>query len=96
MLGHLSFNLLCRLSGLGLLRGLPLLKFESDLVCATCRHGKMIAAFHSMVNIVMTRFKTFLLEHGYVMGSVDKTFFTLKHDTDFIFGGSSHTLVSRF
>jgi hypothetical protein len=26
-LGHLSFDLLCRLSGLGLLRGLPLLKF---------------------------------------------------------------------
>jgi hypothetical protein len=52
------------------------------------------------------RLKTFLLEHGYVMGSVDKTLFTLKHDTDFllvqiyvddiIFGGSSHTLVSRF
>jgi hypothetical protein len=50
--------------------------------------------------------KTFLLEHGYVMGSVDKTLFTLNHDTDFlfvqiyvddiIFGGSSHTLVSRF
>jgi hypothetical protein len=31
-LGHLSFDLLCRLSGLGLLRGLSLLKFESDLV----------------------------------------------------------------
>jgi hypothetical protein len=40
------------------------------------------------------------------MGSVDKTLFTLKHGTDFllvqiyvddiIFGGSSHTLVSRF
>jgi hypothetical protein len=40
------------------------------------------------------------------MESVDKTLFTLKHDTDFllvqiyvdgnIFGGSSHTLVSRF
>jgi hypothetical protein len=30
-LGHLSFDLLCRLNGLGLLRGLPLLKFESDL-----------------------------------------------------------------
>jgi hypothetical protein len=40
------------------------------------------------------------------MGSVDKTLFTLKHDTvfllvqiyvdDIIFGGSSHTLVSRF
>jgi hypothetical protein len=52
------------------------------------------------------RLKTFLLEHGYVMGSVDKTLLTLKHDTDFllvqiygddiIFGGSSHILVSRF
>jgi hypothetical protein len=52
------------------------------------------------------RLKTFLLEHVYVMGSVDKTLFTLKHVTDFlllqiyvddiIFGGSSHTLVSRF
>jgi hypothetical protein len=53
-----------------------------------------------------TRLKTFLLEHGYVMGSVDKTLLTLNHDTDFllvqiyvydiIFGGFSHTLVSRF
>jgi hypothetical protein len=33
-LGHLSFDLLCRLNGLGLLRGLPLIKFESDLICA--------------------------------------------------------------
>jgi hypothetical protein len=50
--------------------------------------------------------KTFLLEHEYVMGSVDKTLFTLKHDNNFllvqiyvkdiIFGGSSHTLVCRF
>jgi transposase InsO family protein len=31
-----------------------LLKFESDLVCAPCRHGKMIAASHSLVNTVMT------------------------------------------
>jgi transposase InsO family protein len=31
-----------------------LLKFESDLVCAPCRHGKMIAAFHSSVNTMMT------------------------------------------
>jgi transposase InsO family protein len=46
--------LLYRLSGLGLLRGLPLLKFESDLVCAPCRHGKMIVASHSSVNTVMT------------------------------------------
>jgi hypothetical protein len=52
------------------------------------------------------RLKLFLLEHGYVMGSVDKTLFTLYHVTDFllvqiyvddiIFGSSSHTLVSRF
>jgi hypothetical protein len=47
-----------------------------------------------------------LLEHEYIIGSVDKTLFTLKHGTDFllvhiyvddiIFGDSSHTLVSRF
>jgi hypothetical protein len=36
------------------------------------------------------------------MGNVDKTLFTLKHDTDFlhvddiIFGDSSHALVSSF
>jgi hypothetical protein len=30
------------------------------------------------------RLKTFLLEHGYVMGSVDKTLFTLNHVTDFL------------
>jgi hypothetical protein len=52
------------------------------------------------------RLNTFLLEHGYVMGSVDKTLFTLNHGNDFlliqiyvddiIFGGPSHVLVSRF
>jgi transposase InsO family protein len=31
-----------------------LLKFESDLVCAPCHHDKMITAFHSSVNNVMT------------------------------------------
>jgi transposase InsO family protein len=31
-----------------------LLKFESDLVCAPYRHGKMIAASHSPINTVMT------------------------------------------
>jgi hypothetical protein len=50
----MSFDLLCRLSGLGLLRGLPLLKFESDLGCAPCHRGKMIAASYSLVNTVMT------------------------------------------
>jgi hypothetical protein len=53
-LGHLSFDLLCQLDGLGLLRGLSLLKFESDLVCAPCCHDKMIAASHSPVNTMMT------------------------------------------
>jgi hypothetical protein len=52
------------------------------------------------------RLKTFLVEHVYVMGSLDKTIFTLKHGTNFllvqiyvddiIFGGSSHTPMSRF
>jgi transposase InsO family protein len=31
-----------------------LLKFESDLVCAPCHHGKMIVASHCSVNTVMT------------------------------------------
>jgi hypothetical protein len=52
------------------------------------------------------RLKMFLLEHEFVVRSVDKILFTLNHGTDFllvqiyvddiIFGGSSHTLVSRF
>jgi hypothetical protein len=50
----MSFNFLCRLSGLGLLRGLPLFKFESNLVCYPYRHGKMIVASHSSINTVMT------------------------------------------
>jgi hypothetical protein len=31
-----------------------LLKFESNLVCSPCHHGKMIVAFHSLVNTMMT------------------------------------------
>jgi hypothetical protein len=31
------------------------------------------------------RLKTFLLEHGYVMESVDKTIFILKHGNDCLF-----------
>jgi hypothetical protein len=52
------------------------------------------------------RLKTFLLDHGYVMESIDKTLFTLKHGNDFllvqiyvddiIFNGSSYVLVSSF
>jgi hypothetical protein len=147
-LGHLSFDLLCRLSGLGLLRGLSLLKFESDLICTPCRHGKMITSSHSPVNTVMTEHPGQLLHMDpvgpsrvrsmggkwYVLFIVDDyshyswLFFLeskdevfehfrslalrlnnehhLNHSIDFllvqiyvddiIFGGSSHTLVSRF
>jgi hypothetical protein len=52
------------------------------------------------------RLKTFLLDHGYVMESIDKTLFTLKHGNDFllvqiyvddiIFNSSSYVLVSSF
>ncbi|WVZ89770.1 hypothetical protein U9M48_036134 [Paspalum notatum var. saurae] len=45
-LGHLSFDLLVRLSSMGLIRGLPKLRAEKDLVCHPCRHGKKVAASH--------------------------------------------------
>jgi hypothetical protein len=53
-LGHMSFDFLCWLSGLGFLQALPLLKFESNFVSVPCRHGKMIVASHSLVNTMMT------------------------------------------
>jgi hypothetical protein len=43
-----------------------LLKFESDLVCAPCRHGKMITASHSPVNTVMTEHRRQLLQMAIV------------------------------
>jgi hypothetical protein len=71
-----------------------------------CKPSKALYGFKQAPRAWYARLKTFLLEHGYVMESVDKTLFTLNHDTDFllvqiyvndiIFGGSSHTLVSRF
>jgi hypothetical protein len=52
------------------------------------------------------RLKTFLLDHGYIMVSIDKALFTLKHGNDFllvqiyvddiIFSGSFDVLVSSF
>jgi hypothetical protein len=53
-LGHLSFDLLSHLSGLGLVRELPKLKYQKDLVCAPCRHSKMVAASHPPLISVMT------------------------------------------
>jgi hypothetical protein len=68
--------------------------------------SKALYALKQALRAWYARLKTFLLEHGYIMGSVDKTLFTLNHGTDFlfvqiyvddiIFGGSSHTLMSRF
>jgi hypothetical protein len=67
---------------------------------------KGLYGFKQPLRAWYARLKIFLLEHGYVMGSVDKTLFTLNHGTDFlliqiyvddiIFSGSSHTPVSRF
>jgi hypothetical protein len=52
-LGHLSFDLLSRLSKLNLVRGLPRLRFEKELVCALCRHAKMVASSHPPLTDVM-------------------------------------------
>ncbi|WVZ85046.1 LOW QUALITY PROTEIN: hypothetical protein U9M48_032008 [Paspalum notatum var. saurae] len=46
------------LSSMGLIRGLPKLKAEKDLVCHSCRHGKMVAASHTLV---MTSYPSELL-----------------------------------
>ena len=54
-LGHLNFDLLDRLSSLDLIRGLPKLKFEKDLVYHPCHHRKMVAPSHSPVKEVRTK-----------------------------------------
>jgi hypothetical protein len=68
--------------------------------------SKALYGLKQVSRVWYARLKTFLLNHGYVMGSLDKTLFTLKHGNDFllvqiyvddiIFGGSSHSLVSSF
>jgi hypothetical protein len=45
---------LSRLSRLGLVRGLPKLKYQKDLACAPSRHGKMVTACHPPLTSVMT------------------------------------------
>jgi hypothetical protein len=67
---------------------------------------KVLYRFKQKLQAWYARLKTFLLDHGYVMGSVDKTIFTLKcgnnfslvqiYVDDIIFGGSSQSLVSSF
>ena len=46
---------------MGLIRGLPKLKLEKDLVCHPCHHGKMVAASHTPINQVMTLYPNELL-----------------------------------
>jgi hypothetical protein len=53
-LGHLSFDLLSHFSKLNLVRGLPRLRFEKELVCAPCRQAKMVASSHPPLTNVMT------------------------------------------
>ncbi|WVZ97844.1 hypothetical protein U9M48_043353 [Paspalum notatum var. saurae] len=60
-LGHLSFDTLVGLSSMGLIRGLPKLRAEKDLVCHPRRHGKMVAASHIPVYRVMTSYPGELL-----------------------------------
>ncbi|WVZ70174.1 hypothetical protein U9M48_018860 [Paspalum notatum var. saurae] len=60
-LGHLSFDLLVRLSSMSLIRGLPKLRAEKDLVCHPCPHGKMVAASHIPMSQVMTSYPGELL-----------------------------------
>jgi hypothetical protein len=52
-LGHLSFDLLSCLSGLGLVRGFPKLKYQKDFVCALYRHDKKVATSHPPLTDVM-------------------------------------------
>jgi hypothetical protein len=63
-LGHLSFDLLSRLSKLNLVRGLPRLKLEKELVRVPCRHAKMVASSHPPLTDVMT-------EHPYELLHMD-------------------------
>jgi hypothetical protein len=48
---------------------------------------KLSKALYELKQVPLTwyaRLNTFLLDHGYVMGSVDKILFTLKHGSDFL------------
>jgi hypothetical protein len=71
-----------------------------------CKLSKALYELKQVLWAWSARLKTFSVDHGYVMGSVDKTLFTPKYGNDFlldqiyvdgiIFGGSSHLFVSCF
>jgi hypothetical protein len=48
------------------------------------KFSKALYEFKQAPRAWYARLKMVLLEHGYVMGSVDKTLFTLNHGTDFL------------
>jgi hypothetical protein len=48
------------------------------------KFSKALYVLNQALRAWYVRLKTFLLEYEYVMGSVDKTLFTLNHDTDFL------------
>lgn len=53
-LGHIGFDHLIGISGMDLIRGLPKLKGSKDIVCAPCRHNKMVATPHPPLTMGMT------------------------------------------
>jgi hypothetical protein len=60
-LGHLSFDLLSRLSKLNLVQVLPRLRLEKELVCLPSRHAKMVASSQPPLTVVMTEHSCELL-----------------------------------
>jgi hypothetical protein len=65
-LGHLSFDLLSLLSKLNLVRGMPQLRFQKELVCVSCRHAKMVVSFHPPLTDVITKHPCELLHMDFV------------------------------
>jgi hypothetical protein len=53
-LGHVGFDHLTCVNGLDVIRVLPKLKCDSDIVFSSCRHGKMCAGSHPSLTKVMT------------------------------------------
>nr|AAK02025.2 Putative copia-type pol polyprotein [Oryza sativa]AAP52042.1 retrotransposon protein, putative, unclassified [Oryza sativa Japonica Group] len=83
-LGHVGFDHLTRLSGLDLVRGLPKLKKDLDLVCTPCRHAKMVSTSHAPIVSVMTNAPGQLLH----MDTVGPARVQSVKESDFEFSGS--------
>ena len=48
-LSHLNFGYINKLIGKGLVRGLPSLKLDNDVVCAVCKQGKLYKSLHKSI-----------------------------------------------